>query len=86
MLVTIASIQDRDGGLRLLAQFRERLTTIRLEWADGGYAGRLVEWAKRVLLIRALVARRFICIDKIVDGVGVVAVGHVEPRHASLAG
>ena len=38
VLVTIASIQDRDGGLRLLALLRERFATIGLVWADGGYA------------------------------------------------
>ena len=41
-LVTAASVQDRDGGHRLVALLRERFSTITLVWADGGYAGRLV--------------------------------------------
>jgi transposase len=58
VLVTIASIQDRDGGLRLLALLRERFSTIQLVWADGGYAGRLVEWAKRVLKLTVEIVKR----------------------------
>lgn len=49
VVVTIAGIQDRDAGLRLLAAVRARFSTIELVWADGGYAGRLVRWAKHVL-------------------------------------
>ena len=44
VLVTAASVQDRDGGHRLVALLRERFSTITLVWADGGYAGRLVVW------------------------------------------
>jgi transposase len=58
VLVTIASIQDRDGGLRLLTLLRERFSTISLVWADGGYAGRLVELAKRVLKFTVEVVKR----------------------------
>ena len=43
VIVTAASVQDRDGAFRLLAVLRERLSTITLVWADGGYAGRLVD-------------------------------------------
>ncbi|MGH3764274.1 MAG: transposase [Pseudonocardiaceae bacterium] len=42
VMVTAASVQDRDGACRLLALLRERFCTITLVWADGGYAGRLV--------------------------------------------
>jgi len=42
VVVTTASVQDRDGAFRLLALLRERFSTITLVWADGGYAGRLV--------------------------------------------
>jgi len=58
VLVTIASIQDRDGGLRLLALLREQFSTIRLVWADGGYAGRLVGWAKKVLNLTVEIVKR----------------------------
>jgi Transposase DDE domain len=42
VIVTAASVQDRDRAFRLLALARERFSTITLMWADGGYAGRLV--------------------------------------------
>jgi transposase len=58
VLVTMAGIQDRDGGLRLLALLRERFSTVILVWADGGYAGRLVTWAKRVLTLTVQVVKR----------------------------
>ena len=58
VIVTAASIQDRDGGLRLLAAVREKFSTITVAWADAGYAGRLVGWAKAVLDIAVVVVRR----------------------------
>jgi transposase len=42
VLVTPASTQDRDGGRRLLWRLRHDQPTIRLVWADAGYAGKLV--------------------------------------------
>lgn len=58
VLVTIAGIQDRDGGLRLLALLRERFSTITHVWADGGYAGRLVTFAHQVLAFGVEVVKR----------------------------
>lgn len=58
VIVTAASIQDRDGGLRLLARLRERFSTISLVWADAGYAGRLVTWVQRLLDISVVVVKR----------------------------
>ena len=49
VVVTAASVQDRDGAARPLALVRERFSTVALVWADGGYAGRLVVWAQKVL-------------------------------------
>ena len=49
VVVTAASIQDRDAAHRLLAARRGSLSTIGLVWADGGYLGRLLIWAKDVL-------------------------------------
>ena len=40
VVVTAASIQDRDGAHRLLAALRGSFCTIRLVWADGGYPER----------------------------------------------
>lgn len=46
-LVLAASLQERDGGrqlLELLQSLRARFPRLQLIWADGGYAGQLVEW------------------------------------------
>ncbi|WP_435809706.1 transposase [Streptosporangium canum] len=45
VIVTTASVQDRDGAPPLLALLRERFSIIRLVWADGGYAGQLPRWS-----------------------------------------
>jgi transposase len=58
VVVTIAGIQDRDGAVRLLAALRARFSTIRLVWADGGYAGRLVSWAQAVLAVTVTIVKR----------------------------
>jgi transposase len=58
VLVTAASVQDRDGACRLLAVLRERFSTITLVWADGGYAGRLVTWACQVLALTVTIVKR----------------------------
>src|SRR5262245_65178750 len=49
VLVTAASIQDRDAARPLLWRLRASYRGIRLVWADGGYAGKLVAWARCVL-------------------------------------
>ncbi|MGH3900356.1 MAG: IS5 family transposase [Pseudonocardiaceae bacterium] len=58
VVVTAASVQDRDGACRLLALLRERFSTISLIWADGGYAGRLVNWACQVLALTITIVKR----------------------------
>src|SRR5947209_237001 len=45
VLVTAASVQDRDAARPLLQNLRKAFPTVRLAWADGGYAGKLVTWA-----------------------------------------
>ncbi|MFD8931484.1 IS5 family transposase, partial [Streptomyces mirabilis] len=47
--VTAASVQDRDAAVPLLERLRTMYFSIRLVWADGGYAGRLVGWAAEKL-------------------------------------
>ncbi|MEU9363523.1 transposase [Streptomyces avermitilis] len=42
---TAASVQDRDAAVRLLQRLRTMYFSLRLVWADGGYAGRLVGWS-----------------------------------------
>jgi transposase len=58
VVVTAASVQDRDGAHRLLALLRERFSTISRIWADGGYAGRLVSWAHTVLALTLTIVKR----------------------------
>jgi len=56
--ITSAGMQDRDTAYRLLALLREHFSTITLVWADGGYAGRLVTWAKTVLHLTITIVKR----------------------------
>jgi transposase len=58
VVVTVAGIQDRDAAHRLLTALASRFSTISLVWADGGYAGRLVVWAKKVLSVTVEVVKR----------------------------
>jgi putative transposase len=41
-----ANVQDRDGAKLVLKELAERFPRLRKVWADGGYAGQLVEQAK----------------------------------------
>lgn len=47
VLVTAASVQDRDGARPVLTRAKMAMPSITLVWADGGYAGKLVAWAMR---------------------------------------
>ena len=58
VIVTIAGIQDRDAGHRLLTALRARCSTIALVWADAGYAGRLVVWAHDLLSMSVQIVKR----------------------------
>ena len=46
VLVTAASNQDRDAARPLLWNLHRAFPSITLAWADGGYACKLVSWAK----------------------------------------
>jgi len=46
VLVLPADIQDRDGARLLLARALPLFGKIKLIWADGGYAGKLVQWTQ----------------------------------------
>jgi transposase len=58
VLVTAASVQDRDAARPLLWNLRRAFPRIRLAWADGGYAGQLVTWAKTALSLTLQIVRR----------------------------
>jgi len=44
VLVHAANIQDRDGAKLLFAKIKECFSRLCLIWADGAYAGKLVDW------------------------------------------
>jgi len=47
VVVHAANIQDRDGAKLVLARLVGRFSRLKLIWADGGYAGQLIEWARK---------------------------------------
>jgi putative transposase len=49
VVVHAANIQDRDGAKILLDLIRDTYLRIRLIWADGGYAGKLIQWVFSLL-------------------------------------
>jgi transposase len=58
IVVTAASVQDRDGARPLLCRLRLGGRGILLVWADAAYAGRLVTWARSTLRLRLVIVRR----------------------------
>ena len=47
-----ANVQDRDGGKRVLAKATACFGRLRLIWADGGYAGKFLEWVVEETIFR----------------------------------
>jgi putative transposase len=66
VLVTGAHVQDRDAARPLLWALRACFPTIRLVWADSGYAGKLVDWATAALTLTVQI------VAKLADQVGFV--------------
>jgi putative transposase len=58
VLVTAASVQDRDAARPLLWNLRWAFPQVKLAWADGGYAGKLVSWAKARLHLTLQIVKR----------------------------
>jgi transposase len=58
IVVTAASVQDRDGARALLWRLRAAFRTITLVWADGGYAGKLLAWAHANLRLTVQIVKR----------------------------
>ena len=44
VVVHSAGIQDRDGAKLVITLLKDRFPRLKLIWADGGYAGQLIEW------------------------------------------
>lgn len=58
VLITATGVQDRDGAKPLLWNLRKAFPSVKLTWADGGYAGKLVTWAKTRLKLTLEIVRR----------------------------
>src|SRR6478735_7234082 len=58
VIITTASATDRDAGQTLLAQLHARHWRVTRVWADGGYTGRLVDFARDALSVALTVVRR----------------------------
>lgn len=58
VIVTGASVQDRDGARPLLEKLAASCRRVRLIFADGGYAGKLVAWAAETLHLTLTVVKR----------------------------
>jgi len=48
VIVHPANIQDRDGAELVLARIAQRLPRLTLIWADGGCAGKLIDWVRAI--------------------------------------
>jgi putative transposase len=58
VVVPAADIQDRDGAQLVFARARPKFATLRLVWADGGYAGKLSAWLQALCgWVRTIVKR-----------------------------
>jgi Transposase DDE domain len=58
VVVTAASVQDRDGAKALLWRLSAAFRTGTLVWADGGYAGKLLTWAHANLRMTVEIVKR----------------------------
>ena len=58
VVITSAGMQDRDGARTLLEKVKMAMPSLSLLWADGGYAGKLVEWAERIAHITVEIVRK----------------------------
>ncbi|WP_331728355.1 IS5 family transposase [Streptomyces sp. NBC_01176] len=58
VLVTAADVTDRQAARIMLPRLRVRFRKINLVWADGGYTGVLVDWAKEQLQLTLQIVKR----------------------------
>jgi transposase len=58
VLVTTAAVQDRDAARPLLWNLKRAYRTVKLTWADSGYAGKLITWAKTWLKLTLQIVER----------------------------
>src|SRR5580692_7415649 len=58
VVITAASVQDRDAARPLLWNLNRAASRIRLIWADAVYTGKLITWAAAMKMTLQIVARR----------------------------
>lgn len=58
VVVHSAGIQDRDGAKLVIARIRKIIPTLKIIWADQGYAGQLVAWVKQLTGITLEIVKR----------------------------
>jgi hypothetical protein len=58
VIMAATSVQDRDGAKPLLELLAASFRRIRLIWADGGYAGKLLAWASERLHLSVQIVKR----------------------------
>ena len=69
LVVHPANIQDRDGARLLIRQLGTRFRRLQVIFADGGYAGKFVHWAKGwhfrvVQIVKRTTLTRFVVLPK----------------------
>jgi transposase len=57
-VVTAANVQDRKGGNQVIEQLHKIMPSVRCIWADGGYAGLLIRWARTATAISLEIVRK----------------------------
>ena len=58
VVITPASVQDRQGARPLLWNTHRACRRVRLVWADAGYSGKLAAWAQTLKMTLHIVAKR----------------------------
>jgi putative transposase len=58
VVITAASVQDRDAARPLLWNTHRACRGVRLVWADAGYTGKLATWAATLKMTLQIVAKR----------------------------
>ena len=60
IVVSAGNVQDRDAARPLLWALRTCFPTIRLTWADSGYAGKLLDWATTHLALTVQIVAKLV--------------------------
>jgi putative transposase len=58
VIVHGANVQDRDGAKLVFAKIKNCFKKLRLIWADGGYAGKLIDYVSTLYLWTLQIVKR----------------------------